>query len=132
MPDKNTYGEHLKKWETTLDALEANAGELPQLEGARAKLTDLIGKLRELLKEQALHRANKQQTSKRLLTVFSQGRKVTTMVRAVLKEHYGNTNEKLVEFLIQPRRTRSRKPVADPEPEPPQPEAAKPAPPTVE
>lgn len=128
MPRKNTYGDNLREWETTLDALDAHASELPQLEGARVKLTDLIDKLRALLTEQALHRANKQQASKRLLATLKQGSKVTTMVRAVLTEFYGNTNERLAEFGIQPRRTRSHKPVPDPEPEPIEP----PPPPPVE
>jgi len=135
MPDSNSYGDHLKEWETTLTALQANAGDLPQLEWAANQLSSLITELREHLAEQALHRANKQESSKRLLATFNQGKKITTSVRAVLKVVYGNTNERLVEFGIQPRRTRSRKPVPDPEPEPqpqPQPESNGPTPPPVE
>jgi hypothetical protein len=127
MPKKNRYGDHLKEWETMDAAVGANADDLPQLEAARAKLATLLDELRGLLTEQAAHRANKQQASKRLRSVSTRGRKVTSMMRAVIREFYGNTNEKLVEFGIQPRRTRSRKPVADPQPEP-----AKPPSPPVE
>jgi hypothetical protein len=113
-----TYGDHLKEWQMMDAALTANADELPQLAASHAKLAGLLAEFRQLLQEQAALQAGKQQASQGLLSVVGKGSKVMTAVRAVLREFYGHTNEKLVEFGIQPRRTRSRTPVPDPEPEP--------------
>jgi hypothetical protein len=121
MPSKNRYAEHLKEWETTLASVTANAADLPQLEILRVKFAGMLDEFRELLKRQAVHRAEKQQVSKRLRTVVSQGSKLNTVMQSTLREHYGNTNEKLVEFGVQPRRARSRKPAPEPQPEPTEP-----------
>ena len=125
------YGDNLKEWEKMDGALTANADDLPQLAASHVKLANLLEDFRQLLQQQAALQAGKQQTSKQLLSVVVKGRKVMTAMRAVLKEFYGHTNEKLVEFGIQPRRTRSRKPVPDPEPEP-TPEPDEPPSPPVE
>ena len=121
MPRKNRYGDHLKEWETMDTALSNNADDLPQLAGARAKLEELLEELRDLLAHAAMQRASKQQTSKRLLVVASRGKKVATSIRAVLKEFYGHTNQKLWEFGIPPLRVRSRTAEPEPQPEPPEP-----------
>lgn len=121
MPSKNRYAEHLKEWETTQAAVTANAAELPQLEIGRVKLDGLLAEFRDLLAQQAVHKANKQQVSRRLRSVVSRGSKVTAMMRAVLKEHYGITNEKLAEFGMQPFRARPRKTESKPEPKPTEP-----------
>jgi hypothetical protein len=88
-------------------ALEANAGELEHLEGARQALRALIAELRALSAEQSLHTANRQQTTKRLQGAMNEGKKLVTFLRAGLKQHYGNRNEKLVEFGIRPFRSRT-------------------------
>jgi hypothetical protein len=124
MPRKNRYGDHLKEWETMDTALRNNAAELPQLAGAHEKLQELLAELQDLLAQAAMQRASKQHTSKRLVVVSAKGRKAATSIRAVLKEYYGHTNQKLWEFGIQPLRTRSR--TAEPEPQPEQPEPPSP------
>lgn len=121
MPAKNRYAEHLKEWEAMDAAVAANAADLPQLDGARAKLEVMLDEFRELLNEQAVLRASKQQRSKRLQAAVAKGRKTLSMMRSVIKEHYGHTSEKLLEFGIMPRRTRSGKAVPDPEPQPTEP-----------
>jgi hypothetical protein len=121
MASKNRYAEHMKEWETTLASVAANAADLPQLEIARGKLAGMLEEFRELLKLQALHRAEKQQVSKQVQTVVAKGRTLNSVIQATLREHYGKTNEKLVEFGVQPRRARSRKPAPEPQPEPTEP-----------
>ena len=129
MPKKNRYGDHLKAWETMEAAVAANAADLPQLDAAHGKLAGMLDELRTSLNEQAALRAGKQQTTKRLRAAVVKGSKVLAMMRSVIKEHYGNSSEKLLEFGIMPRRSRSGKTVPDPEPEPTTP---KPPPPPVE
>jgi len=122
MPKRQSYAEHLKEWEDTAASVAANASDLPQLEGARVQLEQMIAELRGLLNQQAVHRANKQQTSKGLRRLVTSGKKKAAMMRAVLKEHYGHTNDKLVEFGVQPLRARQRKPPTTEEPKPGSPE----------
>jgi hypothetical protein len=135
MPRGNSYAANLKEWEDTLASVAANAAELPQLEVQRAKLEKALGELRELLQTQAVHRSSKQQASKRMQTLLATGKKTATSIQAVLKEHYGNTNEKLVEFGVPPLRARRRKAVAGTNPQPPEkpkPQAAEPPSPSAE
>lgn len=136
MPRKNSYADHLKEWEDTVASVAANAADLPQLETARAKLEAALNELRELVKQQAVLKATKQEVSKRMRNLTARGRKTSAMIRTVLKEHYGTTNEKLVEFGVQPFRVRARKPAPsegpNPEsPEEPSPESAETSSPTA-
>jgi len=100
----------------SLDAsLETNAGELEHLEVPRQALRALVTEIRSLSSEQDLHRANSQQLTRRLQAAMNEGKKLVTFLRTGLKQHYGNRNEKLVEFGIQPFRGR-RKPTSPPPP----------------
>lgn len=110
MSIKTTYAENTKEWEGLLRALVANLAQLPQLEGARLKLEGLLAGFRDLAAQQAVHQAAKQEMSKQLQALMRDGRKTATMIRAVLKEHYGHDSEKLVEYGVQPFRARVRKP----------------------
>jgi hypothetical protein len=106
---------NLQKLDT---ALEANLEELAHLEGARQRLTTLLGRAQATVKQQAALTASKQETSKQLREFLTEGQRVANAIRALLKEHYGLRAEKLAEFGLQPFRGRTRK--AKPtEPKPP-------------
>ncbi|MBW8877138.1 MAG: hypothetical protein JF614_19400 [Acidobacteria bacterium] len=115
------------KWERILVSLLANIADLPHLEAPRAKLQALLEEVRTLVTQQDLHAASKQQISQRLKTLLADGKKLSTFLRTGVKEHFGNRNEKLVEFGVQPfRRAKVVKaPVPTPAPVP-QPLAPKP------
>ena len=57
-------------------------------------------------------------TSQRLQTLFEQGDKLTTVLKVLVKQHYGHGSDKLVEFGIQPLRTRPKATVVPPTPAP--------------
>jgi hypothetical protein len=116
---KQSYAGQANEWEKMIRSLIANLAQLPQLEGARVKLEGLLGSFRDLAAQQALHQATKQEMSKQIQAVMRDGRKTASMIRAVLKEHYGNDSEKLVEFGVQPFRARVRKPAEEPPTEEP-------------
>lgn len=118
---KRTYAEDAKGWEGMLRALVANLVQLPQLEGARTKLEGLLERFRDLGVQQAVHQATKQEMSRQLQEVVRDARKTATMIRAVLREHYGIDSEKLVEFGVQPFRARVRKATVKPPAEEPAP-----------
>jgi hypothetical protein len=133
MADKTRYADHLKEWEEITAAAAANASELPQLELLRATLERLLQEARDLIKQQAVHQAAKQEASQRLQTVMREGKKLATVVQGGIKHHYGNRAEKLVEFGVQPFRGRKAKPAETPDAPTPQPvENPQPAPGTDE
>jgi hypothetical protein len=118
--DKSRYADHIKEWEEITASAAANASELPQLELLRVALEKLLQEARDLTKQQAALQAGKQESSKRLQAVMREGKKVATVMRGGLKQHYGNRAEKLVEFGLQPFRGRKAKPAETPDVPPPQ------------
>ena len=103
------YGVTLNGWERLLLSLEAKKNEFPQLEMYRTLLATMLQRVREISAEQAALTASKQDATQRLQKEIAEGRKVATLLRTALRQHYGNRSEKLVEFDLQPLRARTRK-----------------------
>jgi uncharacterized membrane protein YdfJ with MMPL/SSD domain len=119
---KTRYSDHFTEWDQLQTAVAANAADLPQTEVARAGLQRVQEEVRQILREQSAFQASKQQSSKRLRKLITDGAKLATVLRVITKQHYGHESEKLVEFGVQPlrRRTRPQPPAIDP-PKPPAP-----------
>jgi hypothetical protein len=112
--------EKFQVWRNAATATAANASELL---GTETRLTALQGVLTEvdtILSEQATFQASKQIASQRLKTLVNQGDKLTTVLKAMAKQHYGNGNDKLVEFGIKPLRSRTKPTVVPSTPPPPE------------
>jgi hypothetical protein len=118
MSNETTYAGKLGDLQRLLEPIAANATDLAHLEVSRAKLANLLSQAVTINKQQAAHRAAKQEQSVQLKTLIVEGQRLANMLRAALKEHYGIRSEKLVEFGIQPFRGRNRKPTP-PSPEGP-------------
>jgi hypothetical protein len=116
------HSDVITDWEQTNVSVAANINEVPHLEAPRAKLQTTLEEVRSLLTQQDLHAAAKQQVSQRLRILLADGRKLATFLRTGIKEHFGNRNEKLVEFGIQPFRRRKREVVVVTKPPVPTPE----------
>ena len=125
-----TYKAMIGDWQNLLGMLEAHVTEVPQLEPFRAKLGTLLGQALDVTNSQADLRANKQAASKQLRQLAGSGRRLASVVRSALKEHYGASEEKLAAFGLQPFRGRTRK-VAAPAPTPTPAPAPTPAPSTA-
>ena len=95
-------------WEQLLVALLANVQQFLHLEEQRNRLQQLLERARQLATEQDLHTAARQAASKELEVILADGKKLATFLRNGVKERYGNRNEKLVEFGLQPFRRRRR------------------------
>lgn len=122
MRNPTSLADHLQDWEVLLAAVDQNLPDLPQLQIARDKLEGMLEQARTLVPLQAAQAAAKQSTSQQLEAVVTAGRKVATVIRFTVKEHYGSRNQKLTEFNIQPFRSRTVPPTLPP-PESPAPEA---------
>jgi hypothetical protein len=102
--------------------MDANKEALPQLEPYRLKLTGIVTQVFETAKQQAAHKAGKQESSKQLRKLLTQGNRVADVVRTAVKDHFGPEDEKVAEFGVQPFRGRKAK-TATPTPVPSTPPA---------
>jgi type II secretory pathway component PulF len=109
MAKETTYAGMLGDLQKLVTALSANSGELTHLEGARAKLEKLLAQAQEVAKQQAAFTAGKQESSRQLKTLLTEGVRLANALRVMLKEHYGIRSEKLAEYGLQPFRGKARK-----------------------
>ncbi len=100
--------------------------EHPSIEYVHTKLVAHLDEIQELLELRAFYEARKQETSKQINVVLPKGRKEASLLRNILRHHYGPENEKLAEFDIQPFRGRKRRRKGDaPSPGAPEPDKEK-------
>ena len=119
---RTSYADVVTDWEQLGGSLATNITDLPNLEAYRTELLGLLEQVRALTVQQSIHKANFQQASKDLKEVMTRGKKLATFLRAGIKHRYGNRSEKLVEFRVQPLRSRKRTPLEAPEEPKPAPE----------
>lgn len=112
-------------WLQLNTSVVSNIVDLDHLEGTRQKFELVLGKMGDILKQQAALSASKQEMSKQLKDLFAEGQRLATVLRKSVTVHYGPRAEKLTEFKIPPFRGRTRK--VKPE-EPALPEAPQPRP----
>jgi hypothetical protein len=110
------YGVTVNGWDGLSSALEANSQDFQELEAHRQQLVSMRDQVREALSQQAAMTAAKQDASKRLRELLAAGRKLATFLRNAVRQRYGNRSEKLVEFGLQPFRSRRRSTSSETEP----------------
>ncbi|HEX4966601.1 MAG TPA: hypothetical protein VF173_37675 [Thermoanaerobaculia bacterium] len=113
-------GVQVKDWRGVATATAANTADLPGAAVQLAELTGVIDEVDKILAEQATFRASKQMATQRLKTLFNQGGKLATVLKAIAKQRYGHGNDKLVEFGIKPLRSRPKPTVVPPTAPPPE------------
>ncbi len=92
-----------------LVTMEAHQEQLAQLEPFRRKLGDIVTQSLDVSKQQAAFTASKQEASKQLRQLLTQGQRVADVIRTVVRDHFGPQEEKIVEFGVQPFRGRKVK-----------------------
>lgn len=117
MGKERTYLGKLGSWQRLITTLLANMESLAHTEVPRAKLEALLAQAVEIAKQQGALTASKQELSKQLQGIISDGERTATALRVLIKEHYGPRSEKLAEFGMQPFRGRTRKEKPLPPPE---------------
>ena len=110
------YGTTLNGWERLLTSMEANAQDFPQLETYRTQLRSMLETARTAAAQQAAMDAAKQDATKRLQSLLTEGRKLATFLRGGVKQRYGDKSEKLVEFNLAPARPRAAKSTGEQKP----------------
>jgi hypothetical protein len=122
---ETTHAGKTGDWYDMLQALAANAADLPHLEVPRTQLASLFSQVGEIKKQQASSRVVKQSSSQQLQAMIADGQRLVALLRQAVKQHYGPRSEKLHEFKLKPfrglvRGTKStpQKPTPTPEPTP--------------
>ncbi|HEX4960232.1 MAG TPA: hypothetical protein VF173_05300 [Thermoanaerobaculia bacterium] len=110
-------GDRFKVWRKVSASVAANAADLPQAAIPLAALNKVIAEVDQVVTDQAASQASKQQASQRLKSLLTQGNQLTDVLKTLVRQHYGNGSDKLVEFDVQPFRGRT-KPTVVPAPAP--------------
>ena len=118
MSNSKSYAETVNGWEELLTALGENSVELPQLNLPGQRLHYIVEQIKSSTSEQAALTASRQQATERVYYLLAQGRKLATVLRASVREHYGNRSQKIAEFGLQPLHTRPRSTDDNPLPPP--------------
>jgi hypothetical protein len=103
--DKGILGD----WQHLSNMVVVNTTDLPHLEVSRVKLMTMLGRAQDINQQQATLTAKKQEASKELRLLLTEGQRLANAMRTMIKEHYGIRAEKLAEFGLQPFRGRNRK-----------------------
>src|SRR5690349_5775923 len=101
---ETTRSGKLGEWQRLLTALQVNQADLAFLDNQRTQLETLVGQTEDLFQSQASLAASKQDASQQLEALVAECGRLATVLRFSLKQYYGPTAEKLVEFGIQPFR----------------------------
>ena len=101
-------------WENLLATMAAHMDVFAHLEPFRAQLATQRDRAREVRQQQAALIASKQELSKQLRVIITEGNRLATLLRSAIKQHYGIRAEKVAEFGVQPFRGKNKKKTAPP------------------
>jgi hypothetical protein len=107
-----------EKLQLRRNALAANSVDLPHMDVPRQKVEAVLTELKDLTAHHASLTAAKQDASKRLNELNTDGKRLLTFVDAAVRQQYGNRSEKLVEFDQKPFRSQPRVRLVGPDGQP--------------
>jgi hypothetical protein len=113
---ETTQSGQLGDWQRLRSALQVSQAELPHLETQMTQFEALVRMAEDLFQSQAALSASKQEASQQVAKLVSDCARLATVLRFSLKQFYGPSAERLVEFGIQP--FRGRKKLTPPPPPP--------------
>jgi hypothetical protein len=113
-----TYSDHVRHWGDLTAAIAANP-DLAFLEPQRLLLEADLETLRDTSVRQAHLRRQTQEASIELAETVKRGRDLATRLHDAIRGFYGRTGEMLVEYRLQPRRSKPPKPAPPVETEKP-------------
>lgn len=104
-------------WERLTQSItEETTTDAPELQLLHEKLGGFLAEFQQLVQEQRVHDARKQAVTLRMNEILEDGRRTASALKAGLKLRFGNRNEELVRFGIQPLRKRKQQVAPEPSP----------------
>jgi hypothetical protein len=95
-------------WRFTITGVDANSVDLAAAMGDRMLLEGELVSAEQAKLRQKYHQAKFQQATRDLEDAIDKGRVLHTKIRNFIRAVYGLTSEKLVEFKLQPRRSKKK------------------------
>jgi thiamine kinase-like enzyme len=117
MPNINSFADLVLDQEKLLRAFQDNTEILTPAEPQRNAVAFNLGRLHEVKARQESFAAQRQEATQELEILMQQAREDARRLRAIVKGLLGTKNERLVQFLVAPVRSRTR--VGKPAPTPP-------------
>jgi hypothetical protein len=118
-------------WERMLTAAAEQAENLGDAQATVDKLQGYLEEARTVFALQERATADRQEASKRIVTILRAGERAATLLRFLLKDRLGYDNERLVQFGMRPfrgvRRLLKPKEPTQPSPEPSTPPSSPPS-----
>ena len=109
-----SMADFMTDWDALLKRVTANGAELPDLSAYSAPLAQILEAAKDGIAAANGHRGAKQETTKTLRGLLTQGSLAAAKLRAAVKAHYGRDSERLVEYNMRPIRPQNRKPATPP------------------
>jgi hypothetical protein len=110
------YMNEVNGWEKVNTSVSANPADLGHLLDHNGQLGTKATRMRALSAEQAMLTARKQVITAEMQTLRREGQTLLDYIQTGVRQHYGLGNEKLVEFGLQPTRSKARAPKTEPPP----------------
>ncbi|HEX4961860.1 MAG TPA: hypothetical protein VF173_13535 [Thermoanaerobaculia bacterium] len=108
MPVINAQGKIFRSWEGTINACQAQAALLPNVEPLKTALQDILNQARQVKAQQEENDAKRQGLTQQLAELIENGREAARCLRSYAKSQLGTKNELLVQFGAAPIRPRGR------------------------
>jgi len=103
-----SFADIVTDWEQLLVKILANASDLSFLEGTSSELALSLQGAKEANARQATFKAEFQQATRDIEAHLTRGRELATRLRNGIRTRYGLSGEKLTDFKLRPRRTKSK------------------------
>lgn len=117
MPN-DSIADFIVKGESLLNNLQTSANGVPGIDVHVPPLQQAVTEAQEITYRLDTQRGVKQADSQRRRSVIKQGKVLISRSQSALKAYFGPQSERLVEFGIQPIRSRSRAKAKEPKPTP--------------
>lgn len=117
---RSSLADFISDWETLLKNVTETAAELPNVDVYKTALEQLAGRAKDGIALANSRRGYKQQETRDLRSVMTEGKDAAAKLRAAVKAHFGPRSERLVQFGMTPIRKRKRR-AADSKTEKPKP-----------
>lgn len=107
---ENTYLDRLNRWAVLSANLKNHLAEFPQLVEKQAEFEALTAEALHLVTQQKQKTGEVRDLRVRRETLMFQGGHLRELLVAALRERYGPTSQRLLEFEVRPRGSRRRQP----------------------
>lgn len=114
------YMLRVASWEQTLGAFIANASDFERFDPERVRLEQITNRFKVLINQRAAYAASKQETTREMQDLFQEAETLVDHMCTTVRNFYGVSSEKLVEFGMTPTSSRSRRTKRPAEPEAPE------------